>query len=161
MTFTGFHTLLMLLACAWFITIWNSNKWTKVKQQWWHYILIQSHLVASLCSWPDQQDVPPSHTLPFPHSSLPGLWDRRWASNQVKPKTRRCTSRWCQTLPRLALPLCLKKENQLSYIWHMRRDTWHVTHDRWHVTHNFSSLALTVWDLWCFEDLEEKERWLK
>ena len=48
--------------------------------------------------------------------------------------------------------------------WQVTRDTWHVTHDMWHMTHgvvwtfsqNFSCLALTVWDLWCCEYLEEK-----
>ena len=66
--------------------------------------------------------------------------------------------------------------------WHMTCDTWHVTHDTWHVTHDmwhvtqktwhvtgcggwifsqdFSSLALTVCDLWYFKDLEEKADWL-
>ena len=46
----------------------------------------------------------------------------------------------------------------------MTPDTWHVTCDTRHVTHggewtfsqNFIFLALTVWDLWCCEDLEEK-----
>ena len=44
-------------------------------------------------------------------------------------------------------------------------DTWHVTRDMWHMTRlggwtfsqNFSSLALTVCDLWYYEDLEEKD----
>ena len=52
--------------------------------------------------------------------------------------------------------------------WQVTCDTKQVTHDRWHMTHgegctfspNFSSLALTVWDLWCFEDLEEKYEWM-
>ena len=47
--------------------------------------------------------------------------------------------------------------------WHVTCDTWHVTHDIWHKTHrgwgslcpNFRSLALIVWELWCFEDWEE------
>jgi hypothetical protein len=47
-------------------------------------------------------------------------------------------------------------------------DMWHVTHDTWHVTRlggwtfsqNFSSLALTVCDLWYYEDLEEKDEWI-
>ena len=47
----------------------------------------------------------------------------------------------------------------------MTRDTWHVTRDKWHVTclwgwtfsQSFSSLALTVCDLWYKEDLEEKD----
>ena len=50
--------------------------------------------------------------------------------------------------------------------WHVTRDTWHVTSDMWQVTcdtwhvwggwtfsQNFSSLALTVCDLWYYEDL--------
>ena len=47
--------------------------------------------------------------------------------------------------------------------WHVTRDTLHVTHDTWHVTRdtfggwtfslNFSSLALTVCDLWYYEDI--------
>ena len=49
--------------------------------------------------------------------------------------------------------------------WYVTPDMWHVTFDMWHVTHgggwkfspNFSSLALTVWDLWCLEDWEEKD----
>ena len=53
-------------------------------------------------------------------------------------------------------------------MWHMTCDTWHVTHDTWHVkrlggwtfSQNFSSLALTVCDLWYYEDLEEKDEWL-
>ena len=53
---------------------------------------------------------------------------------------------------------------------HVTLDMWHVTRDMWHVTHdtfvgvifsqNFSSLALTVCDLWYYEDLEEKDDWL-
>ena len=37
------------------------------------------------------------------------------------------------------------------------RDTWHVTHDMWHmlggwkISQNLSSLALTVWEVCCFE----------
>ena len=50
-------------------------------------------------------------------------------------------------------------------MWHVTRDMWHVTCDTWHVTRlgewtfsqNFSSLALTVYDLWYYEDLEEKD----
>ena len=45
--------------------------------------------------------------------------------------------------------------------WHVTRDTWTVTLDMWHVTRlggwtfsqNFSSLALTVCDLWYYEDI--------
>ena len=53
-------------------------------------------------------------------------------------------------------------------MWHLTRDMWHVTHDMWHMTRlrgwtfsqNFSSLALTVYDLCYYEDLEEKDDWL-
>ena len=46
-------------------------------------------------------------------------------------------------------------------MWHMTHDTWHVTRDIWHFwrrtfSQNFSSLALTVCDIWYYEDLEEK-----
>ena len=52
--------------------------------------------------------------------------------------------------------------------WHVTRDTWHVTRDTRHMTclggwtfsQNFSALALTVCDLWYYEDLEEKADWL-
>ena len=40
----------------------------------------------------------------------------------------------------------------------MTRDPWHMIFHMWHVTLDFSSLALMVWNLWCFEDLEEKRR---
>ena len=42
-------------------------------------------------------------------------------------------------------------------MWHVTRDTWHVTClGGWTFSQNFSSLALTVCDLWYYEDLEEK-----
>ena len=58
-------------------------------------------------------------------------------------------------------------KNKYIYIYllcdalHMTCDICHVTHDTWHVTccgwwtfsQHFSSLALTVCDLWYFEDL--------
>ena len=52
-------------------------------------------------------------------------------------------------------------------MWRVTCDTWRVTYDTWHVTclggwtfsQNFSSLALTVCDLWYYEDLEEKADW--
>ena len=62
-----------------------------------------------------------------------------------------------------------------NYIWHGTCDMWHVTRDMWHVTRdmgcvtycrgwtfsqNFSSLALTVCDLWYYEYLEEKAQGL-
>ena len=40
----------------------------------------------------------------------------------------------------------------------MTGDMWHMTHGvGWTVSQNFRSLGLTVWRLWCFEDLEEKD----
>ena len=42
--------------------------------------------------------------------------------------------------------------------WHGTWDTWRMTHDRWWtLCQNFRSLALTIWELWCFEDLEKQE----
>ena len=49
-------------------------------------------------------------------------------------------------------------------MWHITCDTWNMTCDTWHVTccggwtffKNCISLALTVCDLWYYEDLEEK-----
>ena len=56
-------------------------------------------------------------------------------------------------------------------IWHMTHDTVHMICDTWHMTchmvhmtccggwkfsQNFSSLGLTVCDLWYYEDLEEQ-----
>ena len=38
-------------------------------------------------------------------------------------------------------------------------DTQHLTCATWHMT-NFRSLALTVWELSCFEDMEEKDDWV-
>ena len=43
--------------------------------------------------------------------------------------------------------------------WHVTRDAWHMTRDMfggWTFSQNFSSLALTICDLWYYEDLEEK-----
>ena len=48
-------------------------------------------------------------------------------------------------------------------MWHATRDTWHITRDTRHITRdtfggvNILSLALTVCDLWYYEDLEEKD----
>ena len=36
-------------------------------------------------------------------------------------------------------------------MWHMSCDKW------WTLCKHFTSLALTVWDLWCFEDLQVKD----
>ena len=49
--------------------------------------------------------------------------------------------------------------------WHLTRDTCHPTYDTWYVTdgggwtfsQNVSFLALTIWDLLCCDDLEEKD----
>ena len=46
-----------------------------------------------------------------------------------------------------------------SDMWHMTPDTWHMTCDmlgRWTCSQNFRPLALTVCNLWYYEDLEEK-----
>ena len=58
-------------------------------------------------------------------------------------------------------------------MWLLTPDTWHLTHDMWHLLHDmchvahmgwwtlcqkFSYLPLTVWKLWCFEDLREKDQ---
>ena len=40
----------------------------------------------------------------------------------------------------------------------MTGDMWHMTHGvGWTVYEKFSSLALKVGRLWCFEDLDEKD----
>ena len=57
-----------------------------------------------------------------------------------------------------------KKKKKKCDMWQMTCDMWHVTRDMWHVTgwggwtfsQKFSSLALTVSDLWYYEDMEEK-----
>ena len=61
-----------------------------------------------------------------------------------------------------------KEKEKKCDTWHVTRDMWHVTSDTWHMTcfggwtssQNFSSLALTVCDLWYYEDLEEKADWV-
>ena len=53
-------------------------------------------------------------------------------------------------------------------MWHVTVDTWLVTRHTWHVTHgvrwtvsqDFSSLALRIWDSWCFEYSEEEDHLL-
>ena len=62
-------------------------------------------------------------------------------------------------------------------MWHMTFDMWHMTFDMWHMTRvmwnmtcdmfvgvnipsKSSSLALTVCDLWFYEDLEEMAHWM-
>ena len=49
-------------------------------------------------------------------------------------------------------------------MWHMTSDMGHMTHDMfgegWTFSQNFSSLALSVCDLWYYEDMEEKAHWL-
>ena len=43
-------------------------------------------------------------------------------------------------------------------MWQVTLNTWHMTHGGgWTISQNFSSLALTVWDLWCLEDWEEND----
>ena len=54
-----------------------------------------------------------------------------------------------------------KKKKVTCDTWHATRDTWHETRDMWHVTRlggwtfsqHFSSLALSVCDLWSYEDI--------
>ena len=61
-----------------------------------------------------------------------------------------------------------KAKRRICDTWHLTCDMWHQTFDMWHVTHgggwtlsqNVSSLALTVWDLWCLEDWVEKDQLL-
>ena len=81
---------------------------------------------------------------------------------------------WEHLIP--AVFSCYLCRKNLTLLLHVHKhctyehcDTWHVTHDTWHVTScggltfskNFSSLALTVCDLWYYKDLEEKDRWHK
>ena len=59
----------------------------------------------------------------------------------------------------------------LQFFWHMTHKTSYATHDTGYVicdiqgvvniASNGRSLALTVWELWCFEDFEEKDQSLK
>ena len=45
--------------------------------------------------------------------------------------------------------------------WHMTCYMSHMTHrGRWPLCQNFRSLALTVWELWCSEDISTKDEWL-
>ena len=45
--------------------------------------------------------------------------------------------------------------------WHMKCDTWHVTYRGWWtLSQNWRSLTPTAWELWCFEDWEEKDDWV-
>ena len=71
--------------------------------------------------------------------------------------------------PPISYTTLSKKKNKNKWdTWHVKCDTWHVTRDMWHVTRdmwhmtrlggwtfsqNFSSLALTVCDLWYYEDI--------
>ena len=55
------------------------------------------------------------------------------------------------------LHLTLDMWHMTGNIWHVTCDSWHVTGDMWAVSQNSSSLALTVWELWCLEDLEKQE----
>ena len=58
-----------------------------------------------------------------------------------------------------------KKEKRKRKKWHMTCDMWHVTWDIWRqvggwtVSQKFSSLALTVWERQCFEDIFTKDDW--
>ena len=65
--------------------------------------------------------------------------------------------------------LSKEKRKEKFDTWHMTPDTWHPAFDTRHVKHGgrwtfsqtFSFLALTVCDLWCCEDWEEKDDWIK
>ena len=47
--------------------------------------------------------------------------------------------------------------NETCDMWHVTCDTWHVTRwGEWTFSQTFSCLALTVCDLWYYEDMEEK-----
>ena len=43
-------------------------------------------------------------------------------------------------------------------MWHMTPDMWHVV--GLNILSDFSSLTLTFWVYWCFEDLEENHQWV-
>ena len=110
------------------------------------------------------------------HFSLAMLWKVKWKLDGVGPVDNRPSNDKLHHFVRK------KKRKKLLHVtcdtwhvthdmWHVTHDTWHVTCDTWHVTHdtwhvwggwtfsqNFSSLALTVCDLWYYEDLEEKDR---
>ena len=53
-----------------------------------------------------------------------------------------------------------KKKNVTCDLWHVTYDIWHMTRDmllvtrlgRWTFSQNFTSLALTICDLWYYED---------
>ena len=47
------------------------------------------------------------------------------------------------------------------YTWHIKCKMWHLAHDLWWtLCQNFGSLVLMVWELCCFEDFEEEDRWM-
>ena len=82
-------------------------------------------------------------------------------------ETRSGWPRWWQTRHQIACDIwhVTPEMWHLTWdIWHVTNNICHVTHDMWHVTHgggwtfskNLSSLAQTVWDIWCLEDLEER-----
>ena len=102
----------------------------------------------------------------------------RYPTNQVYNQTSKCQTKY--KLDGVGPVDNRPSTNKLHHfvkkrtkkMWHMTcdtchvtRDMWHVTRDTWHVTRlggwtffkNFSSLALTVCDLWYYEDLEEKD----
>ena len=73
--------------------------------------------------------------------------------------TRRGKPRWLQTLHRLAsLVFFLVKKRRRKKITHGMQHMIPV--GRWTFSQNFRSPAHTVWELRCFEDLEEKDKWL-
>ena len=51
------------------------------------------------------------------------------------------------------------KKESTDYLHHFFLcDMWHMTHGVWWTLwQNFRSLALTVWELWCSEDISTKD----
>ena len=87
----------------------------------------------------------------------------------LSPKTRLITDP-----PPTSFTTLYQKKIKLKIVthdmWHVTWDTSHMTHDTFHVTHdrwgrwtypqNFSSLALTVWEWRCSEDISAKDHWV-
>ena len=57
--------------------------------------------------------------------------------------------------PTSSTPMSDKKNYKKDDIWHVTRDTWQVGGGE-PSPKNFSTLALTVWEWRCSEDMEEK-----
>ena len=99
------------------------------------------------------------------HGTVHTACNRNGTVHTEPSKTRRGRPCWYQTLHWLAPPIHPPQTKIVpSYMWHVTCNTWHMTHDTWHMTggvmstfsQNISSLAFTVWEGRCSEDLEEK-----